>query len=139
MTHMTQKKYVVFALLAMTLAAGVSLAALLGVDVYYHHKLEASAGLNVWGYRGPTVGRKQPGERRIVMVGESTTFGYGVHWQEAVPAVLQDLLRRHDASAKPVTVVNLGYNNEGARSYRFTLQDYAYLNYDVVVFYSGYN
>jgi hypothetical protein len=36
-------------------------------------------------------------------------------------------------------VVNLAYNNEGAYSFKFTLQDYAYLDYDVVSFHSGYN
>ena len=36
-------------------------------------------------------------------------------------------------------MVNLGYNNEGAHSFRFTLKDYEYLDYDAVLFYSGYN
>ena len=36
-------------------------------------------------------------------------------------------------------MVNLAYNNEGAHSFRFTLKDYEYLNYDAVLFYSGYN
>jgi len=36
-------------------------------------------------------------------------------------------------------VLNLGFNNEGAYSFKFTLKDYAYLEPDVVVLYSGYN
>jgi hypothetical protein len=35
--------------------------------------------------------------------------------------------------------VNLGYNNEGAYSFRFTLEDFAYLKPDVVILYEGYN
>ena len=127
-------------MLAISLAVLVSVAALLAIDIFYHRKLQASGGVNVWGYRGPTVGRKRAGERRLVVVGESTAFGYGVHWQDAIPAYLQELLNRQGAAAgPPITVVNLAYNNEGARSYKFTLQDYAYLDYDAVVFYSGYN
>jgi lysophospholipase L1-like esterase len=136
---MTRKKYLLFALAAMALAVAVSVAGLLAVDVYYHHKLSTSAGLNVWGYRGPTVGRKKAGEQRVVVLGESTTFGYGVHWQETIPAYLQELLNRKSGSGQPVSVVNLGYNNQGAHSYEYTLEDYKYLDYDAVVLYSGYN
>ena len=137
---MTRKKRLLFTLLAMSLAVFFSVACLLAADVYYHHKMSTSAGLNVWGYRGPTVGRKKTGERRVVVVGESTTFGYGVHWQETIPAYLGDLLNAQAGSpGHPISVVNLGYNNEGAHSYLYTLEDYKYLNYDVVVFYSGYN
>ena len=37
------------------------------------------------------------------------------------------------------TVVNLGYNNEGAYSFTFTLNDYLSLRYDLAVLYEGYN
>jgi lysophospholipase L1-like esterase len=137
---MTRKKYLLFTLVAITLAVFVSVAGLLAVDVYYHHKLATSGGLNVWGYRGPTEGRKKAGERRVVVVGESTAFGYGVKWQDAIPASLERLLNRQASpSGQPISVVNLAYNNEGARSYKYTLEDYKYLDYDAVVFYSGYN
>ena len=36
-------------------------------------------------------------------------------------------------------MVNLGYNNEGAYSLRFTLADYLYLDYDLAILYEGYN
>jgi lysophospholipase L1-like esterase len=137
---MTRKKYLLFTIVAITLAVFVSVAGLLAVDVYYHHKLAMSAGLNIWGYRGPTVGRKKAGERRVVVVGESTAFGYGVKWQDAIPASLEQVLNRQaPSSGQSISVVNLAYNNEGARSYKYTLEDYKYLDYDAVVFYSGYN
>ena len=41
--------------------------------------------------------------------------------------------------AGAVSIANLAFNNEGAHSFRYTLQDYEYLNYDVVLFYTGYN
>lgn len=137
---MTRKKYWTFALLAMTGAVVATIGVLLAADIYAHGRMATSAGLNIWGYRGATVGRKQPGERRIVVLGESTAFGYGVTADKAFPALLQERLKQRDALGDaPVSVVNLAYNNEGAHSYRFTLDDYAYLNYDAAVFYSGYN
>jgi lysophospholipase L1-like esterase len=83
-------------------------------------------------------GRKQPGETRIAVLGGSTAFGYGVTWNEAFPAQLETLLRQH-VEAGPVSVVNLAYNNEGAYSFRYTLDDFSYLRYDIAIFYEGYN
>jgi lysophospholipase L1-like esterase len=137
---MTRKKYIVFALLTIALVVFASVVVLLALDLYAHRKFSQVAGLNHWGYRGPVAGRKQRGEQRVVVLGESTAFGYGVAPRDSFPAILQELLnQRNSASGKRVSVVNLAYNNEGAHSYRFTLEDYAYLKYDAVVFYSGYN
>lgn len=137
---MTRKKYVVFALLAITLIVFVSFAVLLALDLYAHRRFSQVAGLNAWGYRGPVAGRKKSGEQRVVVLGESTAFGYGVPPQQSFPAILQELLdQKNGSSGRRVSVVNLAYNNEGAHSYRFTLEDYAYLKYDAVLFYSGYN
>lgn len=114
--------------------------AIIAGDVYLHRKYADLVGLNVWGYRGPAVGRKQPNEWRLAVLGESTAFGYGVHWKQAFPAYLQTLLNESPSTAgRRVRVVNLAYNNEGAHSYRVTLRDYEYLDADAVLFYSGYN
>lgn len=47
----------------------------------------------------------------------------------------------HDKAANGATinVLNLGFNGEGAYSFTRTLNDYDYLDADVVMFYSGYN
>jgi hypothetical protein len=134
------RKRVVFALLAAVLSVFVSAVGLLAADLYLHRRYERSAGLNVWGYRGPTVGRKQTGEQRIVYLGGSTAFGYGVRWEEAIPAQLEKKLNeRLGGGPTRVSVVNLAYNNQGAYSFKFTLDDYLSLNYDVVCLYEGYN
>ena len=39
----------------------------------------------------------------------------------------------------PIDRRNLGYNNEGADSLRFTLEDYLWLDYDAAILYEGYN
>lgn len=132
-----RKKYVVFALAAMVLSGLAALVLLLGADLFLHHRAEKSAGLNRKGFRGPVVGRKQSGELRVAVLGGSTVFGYGVAWNESIPAFLEAKLR--DRLNRPVTVVNLGYNNEGAFAFVPTLQDYSYLDYDAIVLYEGYN
>ena len=143
---MTRRRKIVFVILSVVMSFTGATAVLLALDLYVHAKFDdyvgrsGISGTNIWGYRGPVVGTKQAGEHRIVVVGGSTTFGYGVTPPEAFPAVLEELLNQgRDLTDGKVSVVNLGYNNEGAHSFRFTLKDYEYLDYDAVLFYSGYN
>ena len=133
-----RRKFIGFALAAMTLSVLVGLVAALAADLYLHRRAERSAGLNRWGYRGPVVGRKEPGELRVVVLGGSTAFGYGVTWDQAIPALLERRLNQQNGQAH-ARVVNLGFNNEGAYSFLPTLEDFDYLDYDVVCFYEGYN
>jgi lysophospholipase L1-like esterase len=135
---LTRRKFVLFAVAAATLSVLLILAVALAADLYLHQRAEKSAGLNRWGYRGPVVGRKSPGELRVVMLGGSTTFGYGVTWDEAIPARLERTLNQ--TGGLPTTrVVNLGFNNEGAYSFLPTLKHFDFLDYDVVILYEGYN
>ena len=121
------------------LAVAVALAALLAADVYVHHRVERFAGVNVWGYRGPRVPPKQRGEHRLVVIGGSTAFGYGVNWDQTFPARLEFELRPLAKNGGRVTVVNLGYNAQGAYAFKFALDDYQGLDYDTAVLYEGYN
>lgn len=135
---MTRRKRVLFALIAVALASVVAGGALLVVDILMHSRFEKSAGYNLWGYRGPSLPAKRPGEVRVAMLGGSTAFGYGVTWEQAIPAVLEGELNRR-SGMPPVTVANLAYNNEGAYSFRYTLEDYLWLDYDMAILYEGYN
>ena len=138
---MSKTKYVVFACMTLVLSTGLTVGLLLGLDLYLHKKFEKVAGLNIHGYRGPVVKRKQPNERRIVVLGGSTALGYGVAPQESFPAVLEKTLneRRRQEGGGPVSLVNLAYNTEGAYAYLFNLRSYKYLDYDVALFYTGFN
>lgn len=111
-------------------------AAVLAADLWAHHRAARTAGVNVRGYRGPLVGRHQPGEWRIAMLGGSTVFGYGVLESESLPAQLEQVLAERGVGA---TVVNLGFNSEGAYAFETTIRDYAALRPDLVVLYEGYN
>jgi hypothetical protein len=132
------RRRVMFGAAAAAIAVLLVSAALLAVDVYLHGRYERSAGFNVWGYRGHAVGKKKPGEYRIVVLGGSAAYGYGVTAEQAFPAVLERLLRGR-AQSTTFTVVNLAYNNEGAYSFKTTLQDYRWLGYDLAILYEGYN
>jgi hypothetical protein len=137
--RLSRRKLIAFAAITALVPVLLITLALLGLDFYLHHRAERSAGLNRWGYRGPVVGSKQPGETRIAVLGGSTAFGYGVPWFEAAPAVLERELNTQRPGQSPVSVVNLGFNNEGAYAYRPTLDDFRFLDYDVAVLFDGYN
>jgi len=113
-------------------STGICVSILLGADLYLHHK----HGVNIWGYRGPVARRKQPGEKRVAVLGGSTTWGFGLRAGQDFPAQLQRLIA---ADSQKINVLNLGFNAEGAYSFTQTLTDYDYLDLDLVIFYSGYN
>jgi hypothetical protein len=121
---------------ALLIAILVPVGALAVIDIYLHTRFQRTGGVNVWGYRGPIASRKPSGEKRVVVLGGSSAFGYGVSWSEAIPARLETKLREVGERA---SVVNLAYNNEGAYSFKFTLDDYRYLDYDLALLYEGYN
>lgn len=136
--NFSRKKKIVFALLTMMIVITAGLVVMLAADLVLHHRAERSAGLNRWGYRGPVIGRKAPGEVRIAMLGGSTVFGYGVLWDESIVALIEKrLVQTHPE--KKWSTVNLGYNTEGAYAFVENLHDFAYLDYDVVILYEGYN
>ena len=102
------------------------LVVLLAADIYLHHKYERTASVNVWGYRGPTVGPKQPLETRIAVFGGSTAFGYGPDWDGSFPYLMEQRLNALTSRPGRFVVVNLGYNNDGAFAFRPTMEDYEY-------------
>ena len=139
MTALSRRRKIAFALLTFAMVFAVSVAGLLAFDVYLHHRVQYVGGVNVWGYRGDPVHKKKPGESRIVVLGGSTAFGYGVPWTEAWPYYLERRLNARRAGQTPVTVVNLGIPTDSARTFVTTLKDYEYLGYDIVCLYEGYN
>jgi lysophospholipase L1-like esterase len=137
MPALTGRKYALFAVIAVFLSLAFTVGCLAAAELSLHWRY----GMNLWGYRGPSLGRKPAGEARIAVLGGSTAWGYGVAWNEAFPYYLAQELtaRRSQQGRGPVSIANLAFNNEGAHSFRYTLQDYEYLNYDVVLLYTGYN
>jgi hypothetical protein len=134
----SRRKRATFAIVTVLLSLVVTVGALGVLDEMLRRRYARSFGLNQWGYRGPVVGAKQPGERRVVLLGGSTAFGFGRPPSDSIAAELE---RRLDARrpGTDVSVVNLGYPKESAWSFHSTLTDYAYLDYDVAILYEGYN
>jgi len=123
--------------LATTLVSTILCASILfGADYYLHRK----HGVNFSGYRGPALGQKQPGEKRVAILGGSTTWGFGLRVGQDFPAQLQAQLDQGPGPATAsIKILNLGFNGDGAYSLRYTLKDYDHLQPDAVVLYSGYN
>jgi lysophospholipase L1-like esterase len=136
MRKVSRRKRIAFAAAAVVISVAGTVAALGVVDALLRWRYADSVGINRWGYRGAIVGAKRGDERRVVVLGGSTAFGYGVRPHESFAAQLEHRLRDR---RPPVTVVNLGYVKEGAWAFRPTLVDYAYVVYDVAVLYEGYN
>jgi lysophospholipase L1-like esterase len=131
----SKSKRILPKIVALLISTFVCVSIFFGADFYLHRK----HGVNLWGYRGPAVGRKQPGEKRVAVLGGSTTWGYGLDVGQDFPAQLQRQLINANAGTGPINLLNLGFNNEGAYSFTYTMNDYDYLNYDAVLLYSGYN
>ena len=102
-----------------------------------HHRLAPYAAVNIWGYRGEVLGRKQPNEKRIVMIGPSTVFSVGFPPEQSLPAHLERFLQQR--VSYPVHVVNLGMPGEDAFAYRANLEDFRFLKPDAVIFYGDSN
>jgi hypothetical protein len=138
-SRLPRRKIIVFAVATVTLAALAATVGLVGVDIYLHRKVERSGGVNMWGYRGPVLGRKRANEYRIALLGGSTAFGYGVLSNETIAHRLEEELNARAQNGRVFRIANLGYPNEAAYAFKFTLDDYAYLDFDLVILYEGYN
>jgi lysophospholipase L1-like esterase len=136
---LSRRRKLAFIAVAFVVVAALSASAVTALDIYLHHRVQYTAGVNVWGYRGDVVGRKRPGETRIIVLGGSTAFGYGMSWNESWPYYLEQKIAAGHQLSRPLSVVNLGIPTDSARTFVATLNDYAYLNADVAMFYEGYN
>jgi hypothetical protein len=77
---------------------------------------------NAAGFRGGALpGPKPAGVYRIVALGDSFTFGFGVRERQAWPARLAEQLNRRLGAEPRVEVVNLGVPGAGPRDYLWHL------------------
>lgn len=100
----------------------------------------ASAHANSMGYRGPLVSPAKPsGVYRIVLLGESTTQGWGVDDNETIDEYMREMLRARYPD-RPIEVVNLALG--GYDSYQIferMRSDGVPLSPDLVILNSGIN
>jgi len=76
---------------------------------------------NVLGLRGPEIAAKAPGERRVLMLGDSFIWGMGVEDDETIPARIQQDLQ---AKGEKVSVGNAGMFGTSPREWGYTLERY---------------
>ncbi len=75
----------------------------------YHYENQTSASANAQGWRGPDVAIPKPaGTLRVVLLGESTTHGWGVNDSETIDTYLRGDLSRQ--LGRPVEAVNLAFD-----------------------------
>jgi lysophospholipase L1-like esterase len=100
----------------------------------------ATANINPTGYRGPAVPAvRTAGVRRVVLLGGSSTFGWGVNDDETVGAALRSILGS-DARVGSLEVINAAF--DGYDSYQLVERlrsDVVALRPDVVVVNAGAN
>jgi len=65
---------------------------------------------NALGFRGPEITPKRPGEFRIVVLGDSFTFGPGIAYKELFTSLLQARLARAHPGAHVINLAVEGYN-----------------------------
>jgi lysophospholipase L1-like esterase len=93
---------------------------------------------NSQGYRGPEAGPRRPGmPARVVCLGDSSTYGWGVEPSESYPAQLQELL--DERSPAEWEVFNLGVPGYTSFQGRLLLERLRELDPDVVVISFGSN
>ncbi len=92
--------------------------------------------INGHGYRGPDFRRQKPGDvYRVVLLGDSFTFGEGTPEPLIYPTLLGDVLRGRGAGGRRIEVVNLGIPGNDLRESRLTYQGFGRrLDPDLVVF-----
>ena len=116
-------------------AVGLGAIATLALDVRAHYHVEHLGGVNVWGYRGPVLNRKQPNEIRVAMAGGDFAFGWGVAAVETLPYFVRRLVTLdvdHGQTVVPVTAVNIAARALDAGDYASWIDRFAYLRPDVV-------
>lgn len=81
-----------------------------------HFTYENPVHVNRLGLRGPDLGKKAPGELRILCLGDSTTYGQGVADEDTIPACLEaELARLVPSGSHRVRVVNGGVRGYGTK------------------------
>jgi lysophospholipase L1-like esterase len=76
-------------------------------------EFQETSAINSLGMRDHEVAPKRAGERRIVAIGDSFTYGHGVQLEESYPKVVERRLAERGVGEPPVTVLNAGQPGYG--------------------------
>lgn len=114
------------------------LAAMLVVvlDQYAHTRVQVLGGVNSWGYRGPVAKQRVFDETRLVMVGGTQAFGFGVATRETTTSYLRYLVEAWVTFDRgPVTAFNIASLGLPRGAYAARLEHFRYLAPDLICVY----
>jgi lysophospholipase L1-like esterase len=77
----------------------------------YPIEFQSTIETNSYGLRGPEIGAREPGERRVLLLGDSFLAGFEVEQQETFAARIEPALRERFGA--PVRVINAGVRGYG--------------------------
>ena len=128
------RKQIVAALGLEAVALGVLLVATL--NQYAHKQVQMMGGLNSWGYRGTVAKQRVFDETRLVIVGGTQAFGFGVAVKESTTSYLRYMIESWVTfDHGPVSAVNLGVLGLPRGAYAARLEQHRYLVPDVICVY----
>lgn len=117
-------------------AAVIGVLLLIALDQYAHKKVQLVGGLNSWGYRGRVAPQRVFDETRLVTVGGTQAFGFGMAARETATSYLRFLVEAwvtHDRG--PVTAVNLALPGLPRGAYADRLRQFGDLSPDLICVY----
>lgn len=104
------------------------------------HQRDPVFGFNQWGYRGEARAEREAGEIRVALIGGSAVYEAGVQHSDTLASQLFFELRDAGAPRGQVYgVANLSEPRVGPDSYVQALNDYAFLDPEVVCILDGYD
>ncbi len=119
-------------------ALAIACALTVALDLREHGRVAALGGVNEWGYRGPVARQRGHNEIRVVVVGGTRAFGWGLTASALAGEIRRVVMLTTDrpgAELRPVVVINLGRLGALPESYPATITHYSYLRPDYVCLY----
>jgi hypothetical protein len=83
-----------------------------------------SASINSLGWRGAELSPKQPGEYRVMLIGDSATFGTGVNDADTISAQIERAARERGGRQRTLTAYNFGHPGYNLVQELIVLRDY---------------
>lgn len=117
-------------------AAVLGVLLMVALDQYAHKQVQLVGGLNSWGYRGTVAKQRAFDETRLMVVGGTQAFGFGVAVKETTTSYLRHMVEAWVTFDRgPVTAMNLGVLGLPRGAYAARLDQFRYLAPDLICIY----
>lgn len=117
-------------------AAVLGMLLMIALDQYAHKQVQLIGGLNSWGYRGRVASQRAFDETRLVVVGGTQAFGFGVATRETTTSYLRYMIESWVTFDRgPVTAFNIAALGLPRGAYADRLEHFRYLAPDLICVY----